>query len=130
MIGRGEHYIRSRYTRTPIKITHCAWKYTAYAEAGSIWRQVEHAQKETAPLQRSVFCTRFLSYRFLLISLALSVLAQLAALYWGPLQFVLKTEPLDGITWLLTILAGGVALFVAEVDKLIRKNALIAGSSH
>lgn len=80
-------------------------------------------------LQRSVFRTRFFSNRFLLISLGLSILAQLAALYWGPLQSLLETEPLDGSTWLLTILAGATALVVAELDKLIRGKALVAGSS-
>ncbi len=79
-------------------------------------------------LQRSVFRTPFFSNRVLLASLALSILAQLAALHWGPLQFLLKTEPLDGFTWLLTIVAGATALVVAELDKLIRGNALVAGA--
>jgi Ca2+-transporting ATPase len=78
-------------------------------------------------LQRSVFLTPPFSNPFLLIALVVSLLAQLAALHWGPLRYLLQTTPLDAMTWLQSILAGGSALIIAEIDKLVRRNALIAG---
>jgi magnesium-transporting ATPase (P-type) len=46
-------------------------------------------------LDRSIFRINLFSNRFLFLSIAAALVAQLSVLYWGPLQTVFRTVPLD-----------------------------------
>lgn len=68
----------------------------------------------------SIFAKSPLSNRFLLVGTVASLLLHIGALYFGPMQFVLRVEPLDFETW-VRILAVGLTVIVAvEVHKLLR----------
>jgi magnesium-transporting ATPase (P-type) len=57
--------------------------------------------------------------RYALPAVALLVLFQLAFTYFGPLQHLFGTAPLDAKTWLLIVLVGSSVLFLVEAEKVI-----------
>lgn len=71
-------------------------------------------------MNRSVFSIPFFSNKFLLISLLLSLAAQIAAFHWYPLQYILKTESLSIVTWFQTAAIGAIIILVVEIDKFKR----------
>ncbi|MDJ0992917.1 MAG: cation-transporting P-type ATPase [Dinoroseobacter sp.] len=70
----------------------------------------------------SMPCTAigWLSNRFLIIAFSVSVMAQVAAVYWAPLQTLLRTVPIGADQWLSIALASLPLLLVPEVLKLVR----------
>jgi len=85
-----------------------------------VFFQLFHALNSRS-FEKSVFQMPFSSNFFLLISLGISIIAQLSVLYVPTLRFIFQTEPPDILTWGQTI---GVALsivLVMEIDKLIRR---------
>jgi magnesium-transporting ATPase (P-type) len=68
-------------------------------------------------LSRSILKVPFFSNRFLFVSLVLAALAQLAVLYWGPLQLVFRTVPLSWEQWAMIVAVGSTVIVGAEVDK-------------
>lgn len=68
-------------------------------------------------LDRSIFRIDPFSNRFLFASLMAALLAQLAVLYWGPLQTVFRTVPLDAGQWALVALVGSTVIVGGELDK-------------
>lgn len=70
---------------------------------------------------RSAFRMSPLSNRFLFASIVAALGLHVLALYWGPLQFVLRTEPLDLASWLGMLAIAVTVLFVVEIDKAARR---------
>jgi magnesium-transporting ATPase (P-type) len=68
-------------------------------------------------LDRSVFRIPLLSNRFLFASLAAALAAHLAALYWAPLQALLRTQPLSGAQWLALAAVASTVVAGGELDK-------------
>ncbi len=68
-------------------------------------------------LNRSIFRINFFSNRFLFVSLVGALLAQLAVLYWGPLQLVFRTVPLSWNEWGVITLVGSTVIAGGELDK-------------
>ncbi|MBI2953535.1 MAG: HAD-IC family P-type ATPase [Chloroflexi bacterium] len=62
-----------------------------------------------------------LSNRFLLVTIVVALGLHILALYWGPLQFVLSTVPLDLDTWLVMVAIAATVLLAVEIDKGIRR---------
>ena len=61
------------------------------------------------------------SNRFLLVSIVAALGLQILAVYWGPLQLILRTEPLTLENWLTIIPVAALVLVAVEVDKAIRR---------
>ena len=57
----------------------------------------------------------------LIVTVVAALGLQVVALYWAPLQFVLRTEPLTLENWLTIIPVAASVLVAVEVDKAIRK---------
>ncbi|MDZ7779127.1 MAG: HAD-IC family P-type ATPase [Gemmatimonadota bacterium] len=68
-------------------------------------------------LERSIFRVPLLSNRFLFVSLLAALVAQLAVLYWGPLQAVFRTVPLDVEQWGVVVAVGATVVIGGELDK-------------
>jgi len=68
-------------------------------------------------LDRSIFRINPFSNRFLFLSLAAALLAQLSVLYWGPLQTVFRTVPLDPGQWAVIVAVGSTVILGGELDK-------------
>lgn len=68
--------------------------------------------------ERSIFQISPFSNPFLMVSIVLSFGAQLAVLYYPPLQFVFKTTSLDGTTWIQIISISISIILIMEVDKI------------
>jgi len=68
-------------------------------------------------LERSVFEVPPFSNRFLFVSLLAAFLAQMAVLYWGPMQAVFRTVPLDAAQWALIVTVGASVVLGGELDK-------------
>lgn len=66
-------------------------------------------------LGNSIFKIPFFSNMYLVWATTIIVALQILAVYWGPLQFVLKTVPLSFTDWILAI---GVAASVVVVDEV------------
>jgi len=78
-------------------------------------------------LDRSIFRINLFSNRFLFLSIAAALLAQLSVLYWGPLQTVFRTVPLDAAQWGVILAVGSTVILGGELDKAWqrrRKNPL------
>ena len=78
-------------------------------------------------LDRSIFRINFFSNRFLFLSIAAALLAQLSVLYWGPFQTVFRTVPLDAGQWGMILVVGSTVILGGELDKAWqrrRKHAL------
>lgn len=69
-------------------------------------------------LDRSIFKVPLFSNPFLFGSLIAAVGAQLAVLYWGPLQRVFRTVPLSWDDWSVILLIGSTVIVGAELDKV------------
>jgi magnesium-transporting ATPase (P-type) len=70
---------------------------------------------------RSVFTMNPLSNPFLFFSIVGSVIAQLIAIYWPPLQSVFSLAPLSLREWALILPVAATVIAVVEADKAIRK---------
>ena len=70
---------------------------------------------------RSFFRISPLSNRFLFLTIVGALCLHVLALHWGPLQFVLRTEPVSLETWLVMIPVAATVLVVVELDKAIRR---------
>lgn len=68
----------------------------------------------------SIFSIPIFSNWFLFISLVLASLAQVAMVYWSPLQWVFKTSPLLAVDWALILAVSSSVLMIVEADKFIR----------
>lgn len=66
-------------------------------------------------LGNSIFKISFFSNMYLVWATTIIVALQILAVYWGPLQFVLKTVPLSFTDWIFAI---GVAASVVVVDEV------------
>ena len=71
--------------------------------------------------RRSLFALSPLRNPFLLAATIGALLIHFGALYWGPTQFVLRVEPVDGQTWLRMIAIASVVILVSELHKLLRR---------
>ena len=70
---------------------------------------------------KSFFQINPLSNRFLFVSIVAALGLHVLALYWGPMQSVLRTEPLRLETWLVMVPIAATVLLAVEVDKGIRR---------
>jgi len=70
-------------------------------------------------LDRSIFRIPLFSNPFLFLSLMAALLAQLAVLYWTPLQTVFRTVPLDLSDWFLIVAVGSTVILGGELDKAL-----------
>lgn len=78
-------------------------------------------------LDRSIFRINPFSNRFLFLSLAAALVAQLSVLYWGPMQTIFRTVPLDAGQWSVIVAVGSTVILGGELDKAWqrrRKHAL------
>jgi Ca2+-transporting ATPase len=78
---------------------------------------VFNARSET----RSAFTMNPLANPFLFFSVVASVIAQVAVIYWAPLQFIFKTVPLQPVDWLVILPVAFTVIIVVEIDKAIRR---------
>jgi len=70
----------------------------------------------------SVFRKSPFSNRFLLISTVAALTAHLIALHWGPLQLVLRVEPITSLwLWAEMIAVAATIILAMELHKLIRR---------
>jgi len=69
----------------------------------------------------SVFKMNAFSNPFLLISLFLALIAQVAVIVIGPLQYIFSTTQLDAVTWIQTVATGAMIIVAVEIDKQYRK---------
>lgn len=70
-------------------------------------------------LRQSIFKINPLRNRFLVLAVLIGVFLQAAAIYWGPLQRVLKTVPLNLSDWGIVILIGVIKIFAIEIAKTV-----------
>ena len=63
-----------------------------------------------------------LSNPFLFFSIVVSVLAQLIAIYWPPLQSVFSLAPLSLQDWALILPVAACVIVVVEADKVTQEN--------
>jgi P-type Ca2+ transporter type 2C len=70
---------------------------------------------------KSAFRLNPLTNRLLLGGIIAALGLHILALYWGPLQAVLRLVPLDGQTWLGMVAVAASVLVVVEIDKAIRR---------
>ncbi|MGI5837867.1 MAG: cation-translocating P-type ATPase [Chloroflexota bacterium] len=71
---------------------------------------------------RSAFSMNPLSNRFLFVAVVSALGLHILALYWGPLQFVLRTVPVDLQTWSAMIVVASSVLVVVELSKVILRS--------
>jgi potassium/sodium efflux P-type ATPase len=79
--------------------------------------QAWNARSETQSLLRM----NLLSNPFLFYASVATFLAQLAMIYFGPMQFVFRTEALTLQEWISIIPLAATILVAVEIDKLIRR---------
>lgn len=77
---------------------------------------VFNARSET----KSAFLMNPLSNPFLFVSIIASIIAQIALIYWAPLQGIFRTTPLAVDELLVIIPVALTVIFVVEIDKAIR----------
>ena len=70
---------------------------------------------------RYFFQVNPLTNRFLFVSIVAALGIHVLALYWGPLQFVLHTEPVSLSTWLVMIAIASTVLLVSVAEKALRR---------
>jgi Ca2+-transporting ATPase len=78
---------------------------------------------------RSVFSIPAFSNPLLFGSMVLATLAQIAAVYAPPLQWVFRTTPLSLPDWMLVLAVSASVIFVVEIDKALRRRYGIMKSS-
>lgn len=69
----------------------------------------------------SIFSIPLFSNIYLVWSTGIILILQLLAVYWVPLQFILKTVPLNGVEWLVVFAVASSVIVVDEVRKLIQR---------
>jgi magnesium-transporting ATPase (P-type) len=72
-------------------------------------------------LDRSIFALPPFSNPPLFASLVAAAVAHAAVLYWGPLQGIFRTVPLDGGQWFMMVLIGTTIIVGGELDKAINR---------
>jgi Ca2+-transporting ATPase len=72
---------------------------------------------------KSVFQIGLFTNPYLAYGLVASVLAHMAAIYAPPFQWLLSTEPIAGMEWLLIVAIALTVILVVEVDKRVRSAA-------
>jgi magnesium-transporting ATPase (P-type) len=70
---------------------------------------------------QSVFTISPFSNPFLLYALIGAMLAHIAVIYWGPLQWVFRTAPLSVMDWVWLISIALSVIVVVELDKALRR---------
>jgi magnesium-transporting ATPase (P-type) len=75
---------------------------------------------------RSIFSKSPLSNPFLFVATAAALLVHVGALYFGPMQVVLRVEPIDRDAWLRMIAIAATIVAAVEVHKLLRRPREIA----
>jgi Ca2+-transporting ATPase len=78
---------------------------------------------------RSAFSMNPLTNRFLFVSIVAALGLHILAVYWPPLEFVLRTVPLALDTWFIILVVALSVLVVVEVDKATRRRRSRAESS-
>ena len=68
-------------------------------------------------LDRSILRIPLFSNRILFVGMVLAVLAQMAAVYWAPLQAVFRTVPLTLEQWLVMLAIATSVILGGELDK-------------
>lgn len=71
----------------------------------------------------SIFRINPLGNPFLFYSMIAACMAQLAFIYAPPLQWIFRTEALNGIEWVRIILVSFTVIVVVEIDKWLRRRA-------
>lgn len=69
---------------------------------------------------KSAFVINPLSNLFLFATIVGALGLHILALYWGPLQFILRFEPLPLETWLVLIALAASVLVTVEIEKALR----------
>ncbi|MDQ5911983.1 MAG: P-type Ca2+ transporter type [Patescibacteria group bacterium] len=69
----------------------------------------------------SVFSIPLFSNIYLVWSTGIILVLQLLAVYWAPLQFILKTVPLNGGDWLVVLAVASSVVVVDEIRKLFSR---------
>lgn len=72
-------------------------------------------------LGNSIFKIPFFSNMYLVWATTIIVALQILAVYWGPLQFVLKTVPLGLNDWLIAIGVASTVVVIDEIRKLFSR---------
>jgi Ca2+-transporting ATPase len=71
--------------------------------------------------RRSAFAKSPLLNPFLLLGTGAALAAHIGAMYFGPMQDLLRIEPLDATTWAKMVAVASTVLVVNELHKLLRK---------
>jgi Ca2+-transporting ATPase len=74
-------------------------------------------------LERSIFNVPLLANRFLLFSVVAAFCAQLAVLYWSPMQKVFGTKALTLEQWAVILLVTGSVVPIMELSKLVGRRS-------
>ncbi len=78
-------------------------------------------------LTESIFSTGFFANKKLLLALFGSTIAMLLAIYWQPMQSILKTVPLGFDAWVLIVLTSSTVIIASEIlKKLFRVKGYIS----
>ena len=87
--------------------------------------QVFHVGNSRSEHQ-SAFAKSPFSNRLLFVGTAVALAVHVAALSFGPTQFVLRVEPLDGATWLRMVAVASTVIVAMELHKLLRGPGRVA----
>jgi Ca2+-transporting ATPase len=68
-------------------------------------------------MEKSIFSSKFFKNKFLISATLITVSLQLLAIYWGPLQQVLRTVPLNFTDWVGIIAISLIIVIAEEVRK-------------
>ena len=71
---------------------------------------------------KSIFQIGLFTNPYLAYGLAASVMSHLAAIYAPPFQWLLSTEPVSGMEWLLIVAMSLSVVVIVEVDKWMRSS--------
>jgi magnesium-transporting ATPase (P-type) len=81
--------------------------------------QVFHVGNSRSEHQ-SAFARSLFSNPYLLLGTSIAVLVHLAALHWGPMQYILRVEPLGLDAWLRMVAVASTVIIAVELHKLLR----------
>jgi len=81
--------------------------------------QVFHVGNSRSEHQ-SAFAKSPFSNPYLLLGTSIAVLVHLAALHWGPMQYILRVEPLGLDAWLRMVAVASTVIIAVELHKLLR----------
>jgi P-type Ca2+ transporter type 2C len=71
--------------------------------------------------ERSAFSLNPLTNKLLVGGIVVALGLHILALYWGPLQGVLRLQPLDAQTWLGIVAVAATVVVAVELDKAVRR---------